>query len=106
MIDPSLRRRFTLQLTPLLDLVLLVLYAQYIDLERAARREVGREATLRQEAEFAQSEAAKLRSDALTQLSTLYRRVEELELDKQQLTRQLETARAQTVSEAKAREEQ
>ena len=36
--DARTRRRFTLQLTPLLDLLFIVLYAQYIDLQEATRR--------------------------------------------------------------------
>ena len=67
--DARTRRRFTLQLAPLLDLLFIVLYAQYIDLQDIARREIAQESERRHEAEQQKEEAAKLRTDALERLS-------------------------------------
>jgi hypothetical protein len=103
--DARTRRRFTLQLTPLLDLLFIVLYAQYIDLQEATRREIAQETHRRHEAEQAEHEAAKLRTDALSQLTELNQKVEQFEIEKRRLTRELELARAETQKEGQAREE-
>ena len=103
--DARTRRRFTLQLTPLLDLLFIVLYAQYIDLQEATRREIAQETVRRQEAENAGHEAAKLRTDALSQLAELNQKVEQFEIEKRRLNRELELARAETQKEGQAREE-
>jgi hypothetical protein len=101
--DRATRRRFTLQLAPLLDLLFIVLYAQYIDLQEATRREVAQETRRREDAEVAGREATKLRTDALAQLSDLTRQVEQFEIEKRRLTRELELARAETQKEGEAR---
>jgi hypothetical protein len=103
--DARTRRRFTLQLTPLLDLLFIVLYAQYIDLQEATRREIAQETVRRQDAEKAEHEAAKLRTDALSQLAELNQKVEQFEIEKRRLNRELELARAETQKEGLAREE-
>ena len=103
--DARTRRRFTLQLAPLLDLLFIVLYAQYIDLQEATRREVAQETQRRQQAETARTEATKLRTDALSQLSDLNQRVEQAEITNRRLSRELELARAATEKEGQAREE-
>src|SRR5689334_19364743 len=103
--SPATRRRFTLQLTPLLDLLFIVLYAQYIDLQEATRREVAQETERRHQAEIHEREASKLRTDALQQLSDLNQKVEQFEIEKRRLTRELELARQQTEKEGQAREE-
>jgi hypothetical protein len=103
--DARTRRRFTLQLTPLLDLLFIVLYAQYIDLQAATRREIAQETVRRQDAEKAEHEAAKLRTDALSQLAELNQKVEQFEIEKRRLNRELELARAETQKEGMAREE-
>lgn len=103
--SPITRRKFTLQLTPLLDLLFIVLYAQYIDLQQATRREIAQETQRRQEAELAQREASKLRTDALSQLTELTQKVEQFEVEKRRLNRELELARAETQKEGQAREE-
>ena len=61
--SPATRRRFTLHLTPLLDLLFIVLYAQYIDLQEATKREISQATQRSHEAEQAEREAAKLRTD-------------------------------------------
>jgi hypothetical protein len=101
----STRRRLVLQLTPLLDLLFIVLFAQYIDLQEATRRDVSRETQRRQQAEQAQDDAAKLRTDALTHVSELTQKIEQFEIEKRRLTRELELARAETQKEGQAREE-
>ena len=108
----STRRRLVLQLTPLLDLLFIVLFAQYIDLQEATRREIAQETRRReeetkrrQEAENSESEAAKLRTDALSQVAELNRRLEQFEIEKRRLARELELARAETQREGQAREE-
>ena len=101
----STRRRLVLQLTPLLDLLFIVLFAQYIDLQEASRREVSRETLRRQQAEQAQTNAAKLRTDALAHVSDLTQKLEQFEIEKRRLTRELELARAETAREGQAREE-
>jgi hypothetical protein len=103
--DARTRRRFTLQLTPLLDLLFIVLYAQYIDLQEVTRREIAQETQRRQDAELAGREAAKLRTDALSQLSQLTQKLEQFDVEKRRLTRELELARAETAKEGQAREE-
>jgi hypothetical protein len=103
--DARTRRRFTLQLTPLLDLLFIVLYAQYIDLQESTRREIAQETVRRQDAEHAEHEAAKLRTDALSQLTELNQKVEQFEIEKRRLNRELELARAETQKEGQAREE-
>ena len=99
------RRRFTLQLAPLLDLLFIVLYAQYIDLQQATRREIEHATAQRQHAEVAEREAAKLRTDALQQLNELNFKLEQADIEKRRLARELETARAETAKEGQAREE-
>ena len=103
--SPVTRRRFTLQLTPLLDLLFIVLYAQYIDLQEATRREIAQETERRHQAEVEQVEAAKLRTDALARVSDLSRKLEQSDVEKRRLTRELELARAETQKEGQAREE-
>lgn len=103
--DARTRRRFTLQLAPLLDLLFIVLYAQYIDLQEATRREIAQETERRQQAEQAKNDAAKLRTDALTHVAELTQKLEQFEVEKRRLTRELELARQQTEKEGQAREE-
>ena len=103
--DARTRRRFTLQLTPLLDLLFIVLYAQYIDLQEATRREIAQETERRQQAERHERDASKLRTDALAQLSDLTQKIETFEIEKRRLTRELELARQETAKEGQAREE-
>ena len=103
--DARTRRRFTLQLTPLLDLLFIVLYAQYIDLQEITRHEIAQETQRRHQAELHEEQAAKLRTDALQQLSDLNQKVEQFEIEKRRLARELELARAETAKEGQAREE-
>ena len=99
------RRRITLQLVPLLDLLFIVLFAQYIDLQQAARSEVGAAAADREEAEAAKREADQLRSDALARLDELNRKSEQWEIERRRLNRELELARAEGEKEGQARQE-
>lgn len=103
--DARTRRKFTLQLAPLLDLLFIVLFAQYIDLQEATRREIAQETQRRHDAELSQLEAGKLRTDALSQLAELNQKVEQFEIEKRRLARELELARAETQKEGQAREE-
>jgi hypothetical protein len=103
--SPATRRRFTLQLTPLLDLLFIVLYAQYIDLQEATRREIAAATEQRQQAQLAEREAGKLRQDALEHLNELTHKLEQSDVEKRRLTRELELARAETAKEGEAREE-
>lgn len=103
--DARTRRRFTLQLTPLLDLLFIVLYAQYIDLQEATRREIAQETGRRHQAESHEREASKLRTDALSQLAELNQKLEQFDIEKRRLTRELELARQETAKEGQAREE-
>ena len=66
------RRRFTMHLTPRLDLLVIVLFAQYIDLQQLAEQEADR----RVEAEQAQAASTKLSEDALSQVEGLRRELE------------------------------
>src|SRR3954471_15485042 len=99
------RRRFTLQLTPLLDLLFIVLYAQYIDLQDVTRREIAQETERRHQAEVEGVAAAKLRTDALARVSDLTQKLEQSDVEKRRLTRELQLARAETQKEGQAREE-
>lgn len=99
------RRRITLQLVPLLDLLFIVLFAQYIDLQDRTRDEVGAAAAQRQQAESERLEAARLRDDALEQLDELNRRSEQWDVERRRLTRELELAREEGAKEGQAREE-
>ena len=103
--DARTRRRFTLQLAPLLDLLFIVLFAQYIDLQEATKREIAQATQRSQEAVQAEREAARLRTDALSQVSELNQRLEQFEIEKRRLQRELELARAETQKEGQAREE-
>lgn len=103
--SPLTRRRFTLQLAPLLDLLFIVLYAQYIDLQEATRREISQATNQREQALVAEREADKLRTDALSQLSDLTTKLERAEVERRRLSRELELARAETEKEGQAREE-
>lgn len=103
--DARTRRKFTLQLAPLLDLLFIVLFAQYIDLQEATRREIAQETQRRHDAELSQLEAGKLRTDALSQLAELNQKVEQFEIEKRRLGRELELARAETQKEGQARED-
>ena len=103
--SPATRRRFTLQLTPLLDLLFIVLYAQYIDLQQATQREIAQATAQRQQAQVAEREAAKLRTDALERLNDLTQKLEQADVEKRRLSRELELARAETAKEGEAREE-
>jgi hypothetical protein len=103
--SPATRRRFTLQLTPLLDLLFIVLYAQYIDLQQATRREIEQATVQREQAVVAEREAAKLRTHALSQLTELTQKLEQADVEKRRLTRELELARAESAKEGEAREE-
>src|SRR5436309_13477335 len=100
---PATRRRFTLQLTPLLDLLFIVLYAQYIDLQAATRREIAQATTQREQAEAAKEAAAKLRTDALERLDGLNQKLEQADIEKRRLSPELELARAGTAQESQAR---
>ena len=103
--SPLTRRRFTLQLTPLLDLLFIVLYAQYIDLQDVTRREIAQETQRRHQAEVEGVAAAKLRTDALARVSDLTQKLEQADVEKRRLARELELARAETQKEGLAREE-
>jgi hypothetical protein len=99
------RRRITLQLVPLLDLLFIVLFAQYIDLQDATRNEVGAAAVQRAQAESAQQEAEQLRADALARLEELNRKSEQWDIERRRLARELELAREEGAKEGQAREE-
>jgi hypothetical protein len=101
--SPATRRRFTLQLTPLLDLLFIVLYAQYIDLQEATRREIAQATVQREQAQVAKHEADKLRTDALERLDDLNHKLEQADIEKRRLSRELELARAETEKESQAR---
>jgi hypothetical protein len=101
--SPATRRRFTLQLTPLLDLLFIVLYAQYIDLQQATRREIEQATAQREQAQVAKHEADKLRTDALERLNDLNHKLEQADIEKRRLARELELARAETEKESQAR---
>lgn len=103
--SPATRRRFTLQLAPLLDLLFIVLYAQYIDLQQATSREIEQARVQREQAEVAKDAAAELRTDALSQLTDLTRKLEQADVEKRRLARELDLARAETAKEGEAREE-
>jgi hypothetical protein len=99
------RRRITLQLVPLLDLLFIVLFAQYIDLQGVTRGEVDAAAAQRQQAEAERLQADQLRTDALNRLEELNRRTEQWEIERRRLTRELELAREEGAKEGQAREE-
>jgi hypothetical protein len=101
--SPATRRRFTLQLAPLLDLLFIVLYAQYIDLQQATRREIEQATVQREQAQVAKHEADKLRTDALERLNDLNNKLEHADIEKRRLARELELARAETEKESQAR---
>jgi len=94
------RRRITLQLVPLLDLLFIVLFAQYIDLQDATRNEIASAEVQRQQveaerlrAEAERAQADQLRTDALNQLEELNRQGEQWEIERRRLMRELELAR-------------
>lgn len=99
------RRRITLQLVPLLDLLFIVLFAQYIDLQDATRTEIASAEQQRQQVEAERIEAARLRDDALNRLEELNRQSEQWDIERRRLTRELELAREEGAQEGQAREE-
>ena len=106
------RRRITLQLVPLLDLLFIVLFAQYIDLQDATRNEIASAEVQRQQveaerlrAEAERAQADQLRTDALNQLEEMNRQGEQWEIERRRLMRELELAREEGAKEGQAREE-
>lgn len=85
-------RRLTFQLTPLLDLLLIVIFAQYMDVRETAEIT---ESQIEQRAEAAQDELLETR-EALARLEALHRR-EQLR-NEQQMARLEEQLRSQTDS--------
>lgn len=106
------RRRMVFQLTALLDLLLVVLFAQYLETQEASNRAVrieaarrAQERALRLQAESDRMEANKLRQSATTRMSDLTDQIERLIAERDLLRSDLAAARQQ-VGTAQARTEQ
>jgi hypothetical protein len=108
------RRRMVFQLTALLDLLLVVLFAQYLETQEASNRAIGLEAarraqekTLRLQAESDRSETDKLRHAATTRMSDLTDQIERLSAERDLLRNDLAVARQQVgTAQARSEEEQ
>ena len=120
----KVRRRIILQLTPLLDLLLVVIFAQYMDLQSASRkmvrqaerqrqrvqvvsaRQVEQERALREktqaEADLRIRDAQKLRDDAIAQMNAITKQFEPLARRNSELTRETQ----QLATQAKAMEKE
>jgi len=84
-----MRRPLVLQLTPLLDLLLIVVFAQYISLQVASLKAIEQEGKSRVEAEARKSAAEGLRDNALEGIEKQSARIRELEREKTRLEQQL-----------------
>src|SRR2546428_12962473 len=96
---PAARRRFTLQLTPLLDLLFIVLYAQYIDLQAATRREIAQAPVQPEQAQVAKREADNRRPKPLERQKDLTSNLKQADIANRRLTRELQPATAGTRKE-------
>ena len=102
------------QLTALLDLLLVVLFAQYLETQEASNRAVrvetarrAQEKALRLQAELDRSETDKLRQAATTRMSELTDQIERLAAERDRLRYEVAAARQQAgTAEARSDEEQ
>lgn len=106
------RRRMVFQLTALLDLLLVVLFAQYMETQQASARAVraesmrrAREAGLRVQAEQSRQESEKQRQLAVAAKSTLAEELEKLKDQNRQLQASLSDARQRLGEEQTGRVE-
>ncbi len=88
------RRRMVFQLTALLDLLLVVLFAQYMETDEAARRSMRSESMRRQRAESGQRTTEQLKQTALMDRAKLADQIEKLAAENQRLTTSLNSAQA------------
>ena len=97
-------RRTVFQLTPLLDLLLIVIFAQYLNLKHATKEEVSRveqearetlhdEGRLRREAETDRDQAQRLEKDTRNELHAKGRTIRELQQENDELRQTLVAAR-------------
>src|SRR5947209_6885927 len=86
------RRRMILQLTALVDLLFIVMFLQYVELQDASGRRVRAEAERRRLAEAARLDANKLKDSALAHTSAMSQRLQDLEAQNQKLQDKLQEA--------------
>lgn len=97
------RRRMILQLTPLLDLLLIVVFAQYMDLQHTSQRalasirtlsqrETERAERLRKRAEDERDDARKVRDNCLNEAAARAKTIAELRAEQEQLRKELADA--------------
>ena len=89
------RRRMVFQLTALLDLLLVVLFAQYLETQEASNRAVRVQQALRLRAESERGETDKLRQAATTRMSELTDQIERLTAERDRLSTEVSAARQQ-----------
>lgn len=106
------RRRMVFQLTALLDLLLVVLFAQYMETQGASRRAVRaeaqrrvREASLRVQAEQSRQESERQAKVAMADRSTMAGQLEDLKTQNRQLQASLSDARQRLGEEQAGRVE-
>ena len=88
----TVRRRMILQLTALVDLLFIVMFLQYMELQEASERQLRGESVRRRIAEAAQDDANKLKESALANTEAMTRRLHELQSENQSLQQKLQDA--------------
>lgn len=84
------RRRMILQLTALVDLLFIVMFLQYIELQESSNRRLRSEAERRQLAEAARVDANRLKESALAHTSAMTQRLQDLQTQNQTLQDKLD----------------
>lgn len=86
------RRRMILQLTSLVDLLFIVMFLQYMELQDATSRQVRAESSRRVHAETARKDADRLKNSALANTADMTQRLADLQSENRQLQDQLKEA--------------
>src|SRR5687768_12496526 len=86
------RRRMMIQLTALVDLLFIIMFLQYMELQDASAQQVAAEASRRQLAETARLDATRLKESALANTEDMNRRLQLLESENKSLQEKLTEA--------------
>ena len=86
------RRRMMLQLTSLVDLLFIVMFLQYMELQDASAQQVAAESARRKLAETARGDANRLKESALANTADMTRRLQSLEAENKSLQDKLTDA--------------
>ena len=86
------RRRMMLQLTSLVDLLFIVMFLQYMELQDASAQQLAAESARRELAETARVDATRLKESALANTEDMTRRLQSLESENKALQERLTEA--------------